>query len=618
MIKLSKKIPQGTILIITLFFIVLMTLEVTMISFVMQRSVGEKAISGTAYQAAKGGTQVAVQRLKDNLYEYLVQNGSDNVTTAFAKGGSNDIDDEDLLAYNAEGSADEDTGVDISAWVEEKRGVWYHIMARAKYGDTDLLSHEWVKINDGCMAGSTNLTTIVPSAYAPGVQSVAVDSNGRVFFGEVQGSNDSLWTWHKTTGLTTLVDNEAFPGTSNDADYSWINGIVVAGNDRVFFGEANNVAEVWTWRSDTGLSTIGNLDVFSQIGHQHNLVTNASGQAAFSSNLDYCTNGAPTYFWSEAGGLSTIIPEGLNINSAGGSIALTDTGRVYMGEYCNPGMMLTWTAAGGLASLTPTQLNQPGRYSIAVYGERVFFAENGADGDVYTWLPGGGLTTICDACGTHPGREAWFLDSTGRYSFGDRDGSGNFYTYHSSTGLTTVISGLNQPGYQSTAGTPSGRVYFGEIADFSDFFTYHVSTGLSTVISGNKLGVKAIAVLDNGRVFFGSQRYNAPKGPFLTYHPNTGVTTIFTSGGPGRYGYTFALAVDNSDERVYFGGDSDTPGFWTWNPSAGLSTILGNTFEGIGTYGSIASDDNGTVYFGQGDVAAPFWEWSSGVQGCAY
>jgi hypothetical protein len=121
----------------------------------------------------------------------------------------------------------------------------------------------------------------------------------------------------------------------------------------------------------------------------------------------------------------------------------------------------------------------------------------------------------------------------------------------------------------------SGRVYIAQHASSNDanFWTWSTTTGLSTIISGSN-GAGAHRAMDidyeNEMVYFGEADESG--GNFYAWSPTTGLSTLLT--GFENPGYE-ATIVDQNTHRVFF-SDDDSAGLehmWTWSPAGSTSSV---------------------------------------------
>jgi hypothetical protein len=618
---------RGSVIVLVLIVLTMTMLEIAMLSLILTRSLGEEGVTVTQNQVARRGTETALTRITNNLYTYVSASGTTGVDAAFALGGSNAIENDALTATDPEDGSTDATNVTISAWLQERRGNYYHLVGKASYGDVTLEAHRWITVNPCTTTSSGGLSTIAFGVDALGEEAMAIDPSGtgRLFFG-YPADPSALVTWSPSTGLSTIAS-----GTS-PGGFGSKNMTVDQATGRVYF---SNGAYLFSWHSSTGLSTLFNGGGTS-LGNDSMLLMSSSTTPRL-----FFRNGSRYHYWTPATGVSTIVQG----SAPGQETALFDTvtGRVYIGDEGTGRSFWTWHPSTGLSTITSSR-SFPGHYSIDVYSHatsgRVYFGEQSATGNFYTWSVSNGLSTIVSSR-LNPGVGSVAVDpGTGRVFFGEGDGSatGNFYTWHPSTGLSTLVSNRVSPGFNATRMDPgSGRVFFGELATSSAmFYTWHSSTGLSTILSAGKqpgagqtsIGVDSIGLPGpnivnwnqpdivvnslSGRVYFGE---NSSSGRFYTWAASTGLSTIaFNRNDPGVEN---ALALDETNERVYFGEAGSSSGsFFTWSPTTGLSTLISGIYN-VGS-GTTTHFDSGTkrIFFGQEDnatvgVTETIWTWSA-------
>jgi hypothetical protein len=269
------------------------------------------------------------------------------------------------------------------------------------------------------------------------------------------------------------------------------------------------------------------------------------------------SSGSIFYTWSPSTGLSTLVSGG---NYVGYLLTRVDpnSGRVFFGS--NNGRFFTWHPSTGLSTLVSGR-TWPGHTGTAIDSStgRVFFGESGGS-IIWSWHASTGLSTIASlGCNPGAGDDAswhptpsyrsgnavdanWNLSSmwgnpnSGRLYFGNHctGTNGQFYTCASATGLSTIISGLDEPASHGTFGFyPDGeRVYFGEAwtsGGDGGFYTYSPATGLSTLVFGSYDSIGAfhnIAVdPTDGRVVWAANRTGSPGMDIWSWTPS-GSTSI--------------------------------------------------------------------------------------------
>jgi hypothetical protein len=287
--------------------------------------------------------------------------------------------------------------------------------------------------------------------------------------------------------------------------------------------------------------------------------------------------------WSPNGGgtLTTVLPGG-TCSTSGGKVNQL-TGRVYFGlDYgCSPQRLYTWIPGGSLSTLINNGNGIPWNTAFDSNTGRYYFGISNWGDPIYSHHTSTGLSTLAGdpSSGIHfPGNSnhGMVVDSvSGRLYFKTADtncddscqpsANKSIYTWANGV-LSTILFNKRDPGYKSITLNPAtGGIYFGERLNTNgSFYHWSTSTGLSTVATGlRQPGYASTAVADNGRVYFGE---NGSAHSFLTWTSTGGVFTILSGRSyPGLY----STAVDTSTGRVYFGEGSATGNFYTWYPSTG-------------------------------------------------
>ncbi|MGE0201047.1 MAG: hypothetical protein AB7P76_08770 [Candidatus Melainabacteria bacterium] len=581
---------------LTFFFVILLTLEVTVVNLIAQRSLGEGAILSTQNISARYAQSAAFNRLEQALNQYLMNNGTTGIETAFAKGGAQEID-ETLDVTNPETGSTETGTVNIQAWLAQRRGIWYKIGVRARVADIDLVAFRWFKLNPCSNTSSGQagvLTTILTGGKKPGYQATAADSTGRVFFAENTGTGNNVYTWKESTGLSTVAANLQYPARD---------GMVVGADNRLYFGEGSNTGVIRTWLNGV-LSTISPSLINPGVAGA--IKVSSTGRLFFGQE-----NTSGRMFTWQSGVLSTISPIAFN-NTGQQSIRIAGNGRLYFGNGagCCAGNFFTWMS-GVLSTILPSAVGCPGgNGALAVdANNRVYFSDSctSTNARIWTWEVGTGLSTISTAA-KYPGHgNALVADNNNRVFIGEDSTAGRLYTYTTTTGLSTLVSGFDYIGVgggnedaRSIGVDGNNRVFFGGY-NINRLWTWRIDTGLSTLVSGiNSMGYESIIHDESNRTFFMGS-YN---GNFVyTWDASTGLSTI--GSGMNDPGYNKSVAAKNG--RLIFGSWYEMR---TWKAGDGLSTLV-NTQDDTGKYSTVVAND-GTFYFGQMQDPGNFWAWKPG------
>ncbi|MGE0201464.1 MAG: hypothetical protein AB7P76_10905 [Candidatus Melainabacteria bacterium] len=436
--------------------------------------------------------------------------------------------------------------------------------------------------------GAGGLTTITPSnTTAPGMIVSEVASDGRVYFGQKTASA-KMWTWKSDTGLSTLKS-----AYSNDISLSLA---LSPADGRAFWSSVSGSDSMLTYLPGSGLSTV--LANRAYTGDTNANVC-SDGRLFFG---DY--NGPDAFYtWRADTGLSTVrtslaVPGQYQYKN---DVCAAD-GRFFFGDVDR---FFTWKS--NVLSTILSGRSYPGQASINTASDgRVYFAEtSGTNDNVWTWKDGVGLSTVLSSAGYYPAVSASVLGGGDRYFFGEDNGvSSRFWTYTPGTGLSTIVTNVDKPGlHQNYFGitdyvlynnaikaTSDDRVYFLDGAGWVR--TWKAGAGLSTIgsLAANYL---VISPTDD-RLFIGHMCNNGgcttQKG--YTYTPTTGLSTVIN-------GLMNDAVVDPATGRLYFIYNNYTPtpddgGVFTWTASTGLSTLLWTTG---GTYWALKVSPEGTVFF---------------------
>ena len=587
-----KSLPQlhcaasGTVLLLTIMMLVLLTFEVAVISLVAQRGLGEEGMLQSQHIAARRGGETVLSQLESALHTYLQANDGAAAETAFNYGGSNYIAQSDLMITPPGGGADIATDVKVTAWVSQRRGIWYKLTARAQDGSVDLLVHRWIKMNP-CKT-SASLQTIVNGVSSPGVtwwgSTTKIDSTGRVYFAT---DDDEIFTW-KDGVLSTLVT-----GSGGELE--------VYGDDRLYISRnAWDGGVVLSWKESTGLSTL------------------VGGTGWWSASIG---NSA----W---GNDSTELP---------GNDTVLFTAQKTSGNY----WVLAHSLSYGLSTLLTNQTVQFS-YSPASSDGRVMFYDNSAPTSYLTWKASTGLSTvISDHAKTGPDGGSFAIDSGNRFYFGSGQQSTNsnlFWTWKESTGLSTLLTATNNYYFKDPVAVSGDDVLFAHqvtAAHTARILRWRAATGLSTInIDGAELAanhpatnqmfwvgwdelhrwnstdglstmlyadfVSDVFVNDDGRVYI-TRAINNPDH-FWTWKTDTGLSTIMTF-PPGDQSI---VQKEGPNGRLYFNQGSRV---WTWSETDGLSTIITGETNPADLHSAVV-DANGALYFGETAGSGSFWRWS--------
>lgn len=337
------------------------------------------------------------------------------------------------------------------------------------------------------------LSTLTPTAASDyGTQlSMVVGGDGRVMFGE-QVNPSSMRTW-KNGVLSTLVSGLINAGRQ---------AVFVDSNNRFYFAHNSGSSQLWSWHESTGLSTLlpsGVNNVAKSTGHV------ASDNRFF---MGHGAGGAQYRTWKD-GVLSTLLPSTLSTPGYYSATATTSDGRVFFGHYQYPPLpenFRTWRA-GVLSTILPANIENPGAWSTKVRpsDNRVFFGNYDDDSDTpaqfYTWKDNI-LSSLLPTTALNPGHDSIEFASDGRVFFG---AGSRYLSWHNGVLSTLLPTNETLPGSDNTAITSDDRVFFASFANPGKYWTWKAGV-LSTLMpttAGYQPGYDAHIMSSDGRFFWG-------------------------------------------------------------------------------------------------------------------
>jgi hypothetical protein len=273
-----------------------------------------------------------------------------------------------------------------------------------------------------------------------------------------------------------------------------------------------------------------------------------------------------------------------------------------------PKLMYTINAADAFGSSPDTRLLSVSPFT----GELLSPAVTGG---------GSGVLTTIRTHSSYGGTGNFMIASDGRLYASTSWGwnSGDFFTWHPSTGVSVILSNKDTAGdsYSLVIAEGDGRIYFGQADSSSgNFYTWHPSTGLTTIVTGQPYpGAFSTVVSPDGRVYFGNLGSNTT-ARFLTYKPGAGLTTILqgSSTNPNKWLEPGRLSTQvSATGRVYFGSENNGASktnaykqYMTWAPTdpvvrtlVAMTTVGENGF-GPGRNCSVVNPVTGGIYFCDG------------------
>lgn len=332
------------------------------------------------------------------------------------------------------------------------------------------------------------------------------------------------------------------------------------------------------------------------------------------------------YAWSETDGLSTLVD---GQDDAGFTVEATRNGRVFFGEAENnqDNHIWTWHRDTGLTTILSPNIMRP-RIALSPDEQVLFIVENwdGAGDSLWQWSESGGLSTIIEDYFDTPAWESIIhIAEDNRIYLPEFGSSANVYTWHQSTGISTIVSGVRYPGrFSMVLGPATDRLYFGqdnngEGGPNSHVWTYHPSTGLSTVIDTLSTGAGgSLVVGPDDRVHFNA----FDQSTLYTWHPATGLSTISGMGGTRRMavshsGYVSASKNGNAEFWQEDAGpiSESAPGGWNVGylsiNAQGSGIPYGFEQSALPTPPTDASGDRFVFNYGQsGGSPYPVYTWA--------
>ncbi|MBY0450025.1 MAG: SMP-30/gluconolactonase/LRE family protein [Cyanobacteria bacterium] len=552
-IAAKRATQSGTAMILVLSLITLITIELTTMSLVLTKGIGDEAVLMNQNVSARQITETATTRMTEQINNalnyYKVQsddlaNGSESLKSAINslyKGNGYDLSSQTVAITNPESGASANIkNVSFDAWVSNARPPYYLVNVIANVGSVQLSSKRWVLVQPCRQGGS--------------IREVSYDydySHNNDFVNDTDPYNIT------EADFTTMNYQNTY------STYDPVNGWVVTGGSEFL--------KVWSAAKGVSIPYYGNAA--EHPGGYGGLIIDGSRQRVFFANKNNIVFSYKSGFmlWNPSAGLSTLIPDGTLDGggpSAPQSLALdNNSGRVYVGSSVKADGFYVWDDASGLQTL------------IAPHGST-------------------------DA----EGFRSTVVDPTGRVYFGQNRAKGNWYTWHPTTGLSTLLTTEPYPGVASTTVDPiSGIVYMA--ARPANVF------GVGSFPKGALLGYKngrkilqvdfpkdwsfgvgnnAIAVdPKRQRVFLGNSYDGDQNSNFAIWNPATGLSLLTSDAGDMMNPQS--ILVDDTTGRVYFGdgaiGGWKTPSYYTWAPGDTQATEI------------VQADDKGCL-FGYNNSAA--------------
>ena len=381
----------------------------------------------------------------------------------------------------ASGTWDQDTKIDIAS---DDQVYWGDNNGVYTYTTTNGLSTI-------ALSGSTNY--------------VYVSTGKRLYWGDSWGSN--AFTWHANTGLSTILTTAGAGATApafsdSNRKHGAAYGPVYDDFAILRYGDT-----FWKWHITQGLSTMFSTAAGREAGP---VTVRADGTVIARSYY------SPTQFFVWKNNTFTTLAADCNDCSSG---VFIDDGRYMGGSY---GGLFQWNDTPGLSTILAWNGGADAR--VVRPGDGLMYWGNWQH--MFRWSLTEGLSTIADGAwlGSGPAREGGIKmdNATGTIYFTNDSAASSLYRYHTSTGLSTLYTSTdwNEIGSEHSMAYDQNtkRLYFGEdVSATGKFGTWHETTGLSTILTGlTNLGNESTAIAPGKGVYFGQ---DASPGNFYYWEP---------------------------------------------------------------------------------------------------
>jgi hypothetical protein len=625
----------GTIIILVMVVMIILFMNLAILSIVLVRGMGEEGILLSQNISARKATEIGIERLKKNIYDYFGTNGVNaNIYTspasgAFRQGGSDDIDGVTLQVQNPEGGAMETTPIRIWAWVSDKRGNYYQIKSRAVLGEIDLTTSRWELLYpcsaNGQVVKPMNLTK---DYYGNG----GLDSKRDTLYFNSSSDSDPNWVWNEKNGTDHNLFDEApdtyeqiFDGLS-DASYF----VGTSGSNLIYGSFEGTFVNTWS---------------ASGFFHYHRTYDTAHNRFYYIVNdgTDYVLNYLEPQegtggMWNqaEAARISRNFAAGLPDSSKklnNDKLAVDETtGRVFfLDDQCAN----TWSAESGFTELgcgfsaNAVANYSPGakRYTIGNGGratnswtpERGWEATHSDAGNIapsgqlissertgrlffvhgtsmYTWLNGKLDLLVTDSANLGTSSRMLYDEARERFYFADND---NLYSWTKSGGLVTVVSGGTITAEAFKLDEGSGQLYFRGTT--SNGQGVHWTTGTTSAIIPSSLG-QSIRRWGVDPVF--SRFYFATPDNLYSWKNDSVGTRLIRNFGTNSFSSGGMFLLNSKTGRLYFyAGPAAASDIYYYNPPelcaanfATTSGVSGASGGSGGSSGGCGGGGSGPVY----------------------
>jgi very-short-patch-repair endonuclease len=592
----SAAASQGSVVMLTLAFLLAMTLQVLLLGTVVNRTLGTSAVSSTQSVAAKEAADTGLERLHQTLIAYIKTTPpvAATILTTYGTGGPLALSNVPITVTNPETNATSTTPVTFSAYVAQARGTMFELVSTATYRDVQMTSRKWVLLDQCQFATSSTPTALITNPGSAYGMVFTDDMNNRAI---ISDTDTRTLLYRDNTLLTTLLGERAIKFFADKV------------TGRIFF-ENSTGDTIYQLNTDNSLVSIpsmapgslyhGNLVVNRTTGElfTYRHPATATERGLWKYNPDTTTATQLTTM-----DLDTNYYPNLRMNPNDGRIFIVnDWGNDYVRRPA-----YTWAQATGLTTLPSVSL---GIFSFALNTNdgRIFFGDGYFPGsynsaNLYTWAPATGLSTLIAGCNRSVNGTAIDITRNRMYATcNTNSNSSTLYSWDATNGLSTIASGLPISESFNRYALLDGvsGTYFTANNNSGQILQYNPANGSLTTLPMGSLSenngprvmpFNAHPLLNAG--FSPSSHRNNNRGHYNVYYTDNSIPSV--SGGAG--------AFIGGDDALYY-----------WTPTNGITTLLSLPGGKPGGFmGDITVDPaTGNAFIGSDTANGYFYTASSG------
>ena len=600
----------GSILLMTLVILLLMSSQLLILGLIVNRSLGQESTLLTRNTTAREGLSVGFNQLHDDMLTYIRTNGIDGPTllTEFGVSGASRINDVAIQVRNPETGALENSPARVTTWIDSYRGDFYKLKSQVTYGEVDLTSSRWIQLTqEGASSASSSSSSSCSNTGLLSVKTDAIQNPTTPQSLFMDTANDRLiinTAIYDTDSLSFVTTIPEFETLTHDTTNNVIFFYDSLGNFHKLFQD-NTITTIPSMKSD-GPSSIG---VYSGTGD------------AFA----YRTNGSITdgiYRYQPDGTTSLVMTiRGAIASSTQGTYIYVNplSGRVYATKHTSSydstgsNQIATWAAGTGATTIYVNNTSAGSdNLGLDVINERLYFGDRYANAVsntyFYSWTPTEGMTTIHDStrdCGylstsVDPVRETVFFRDC-------KSGSREFlYQWSPTIGDRYIYEVSATPVKFDSIDNATGHFYY---VTYDDVHVFNPINDSNTHILNTKDMDTALTssihpythphqfyqpdfyphrtdVPPLADVYPGVYFVNTDDGIVNRWNPSTGLTTLLTgyTAANGILGQS-AVVIDPKTGSFYAKGDSAS-GVYYYSQEDGTITSTGSqTSTQTGSFG---------------------------------